>query len=518
MEKLEDILKQKGFPISSLIEEIADWQNIYDSFDYVVSHLETAQQREHMKPRREKYCRELHRLLSAGEFRIGPNDFRTMLVTDGPKDREVQAPTVFHRGGCHSIMDPFEFHSYSTLIENTAASIKHRGMHWLHEIIEEYLAEDPDKTLYYYKCDIYHYYDSINQEIMKQQVRQYTSDPVVLPMLDNFIELLPKGLSKGLRASQCFANIHLNEIDHEMTRIVPYHIGKDGKKKYHYFRYCDDIVIIGDNKKELWKLRDILVSLLATLGLQVKPDEAVRPLRSGLDYLGYKTYTDDSKSKRAVYSYIRKRTKQKFARRLKRVKSRRRRRELIGSFFGMAAHGDCRNLLRKLITQKEFNRLKHKRKMKEFGNFNVKPTSFNGKKNFKGNKVSCAELDHKGVIIVDYEIDVVARRDNDEYQRQLQIASSQGVDPALVPKPKTKTIISLIYDGKMRKLWTGDKEILDILQQIDKADGFPFFVAIEIDYTGTHKKINFVPAAKFGIPVPTDQYMNDILAMNNIKL
>ena len=124
------------FPICNLIDEIADDTNISDSFDYVVSHLESAGQREHIRPKKAAYCRELKRLLSTGQFRITQADFRTIRVTDGPKERIVQAPTVFHRVGCHSIMVPFERHTYPTLIKNTAASIKGRGMHWLHQIIE----------------------------------------------------------------------------------------------------------------------------------------------------------------------------------------------------------------------------------------------------------------------------------------------------------------------------------------------------------------------------------------------
>ena len=59
---------------------------------------------------------------------------------------------------------------------------------------------------------------------------------------------------------------------------------------------------------------------------------------------------------------------------------------------------------------------------------------------------------------------------------------------------------------------------LQILQQIDDANGFPFFVGIEIDMTRRHKKINFVPAAKFNLPIPTDEDVDRVLALDNIKI
>lgn len=546
MANFQDILKYHNLPVSNLIEEIADPLNISESFDYVVSHLECAAQRDHIRPKKEQYCKTLEKLLRSGDFRITPNDFRQMEVTDCPKARIVQCPSVFHRVGCHAVMVPFERHSHVSLIKNTAASIKGRGMHWLHDIIEHDLLTDPNGMRFYYQCDIYHYYDSINQKTMKQQLRMYTTDPLVLPMLDNFVELLPEGLSKGLRSSQSFANLHLSEIDHKMNDVVDFHeipaeascgeckIHINGKEvRFHYYRYCDDIVFFAGNKKQLWELRNYLVSLLADLGLHVKPSEAVRPISEGLDYLGYVTYADDSEGERTVYSRIRKRTKQKFARRINRVKSRKRRKTLIGSFFGMAAHADCRHLLKKLITPNEFRKLKHKRKMKDFGEFKLAPPTLDGKKNFRGKKISPRELNGQGVIVFDFEKGIVAKRDKEEYRRKLQDATMRNVPADLIEKPRDKYICQVIYHpalneiwqdhsifdenqqkseeaqqrllarlrsildnlrehgelpNMLRKMWTGDRDIWSCLDELEAQNELPFFVGIEMDYTGQYPK------------------------------
>lgn len=518
-----DAPKVPTFPICNLIDEIASEINISDSFDYVVSHLESSEQREHIKPKKEYYCKRLRELLSTGTFRISQTDFRTMRVNDGPKERIVQAPTVFHRVGCHAIMVPFERYTYPTLIKNTASSIKGRGMHWLHQIIEDDLMVDSEGMKYFYQCDILGFYDHINQEILKCQVREYTSDKKALAMMDNFITLLPTGISKGLRSSQCLANLHLNEIDHKMCECVGYHtisndITKGDEKRYHYYRYCDDMVIFASSKKELWALRDTLKTQISQLGLTIKHNEAVRPSYIGLDYLGYVTYTDESNGKRIVYSQIRKRTKQKFARRIKCVKSRKRRQSLIGSFFGMAAHADCKHLLKRLIKPSEYKKLKHTRKMKDFGDFKIKPPTLDGKKNFKGRIVYPQELDHCGIIILDFEKDVIPKRERDEYNRRLQSASMQNLDSSLIEKPKSKYIVNLIHNGTLCKLWTGDREIWQILNQLEEEDAFPLFVGVTIDYTGKYKKLNFVPASSLNIKVPTDEELEIILERCNIKL
>ena len=50
------------FPIHDLMSEIMDDKNISDSFDYVIGHLECAEQRENERPKKKKYCRLLKKL------------------------------------------------------------------------------------------------------------------------------------------------------------------------------------------------------------------------------------------------------------------------------------------------------------------------------------------------------------------------------------------------------------------------------------------------------------------------
>lgn len=560
------------FPIHNLVDEIAAKGNVEASFDYVVSHLEHKRQREHYKKKREVYCEALCELLSKGEFRITDEDFHQIGVKDGPKFRIVQCPKVFHRVGCNAVTTIFEKYTYPTLITNTAASIKGRGMHWLHQILEDDLLADPEHMQVYYQSDIYHYYDSIGQDLAKADVREYTDDEKALMMLDNFITLLPRerGISKGLRFSQCLSNLHLSDIDHKMCERVSYHeiddpkiadgkgvaVSGEGMVKikgktirYHYYRYCDDIVIFAATKKELWQLRDYLVELLSEKMLKIKPSEAVRPATCGLDYLGYNTYlTEEEKPDGTIvygcYSRIRKRTKQKFARRIKEVKSRRRRQELIVSFFGMAAHADCRHLLRKLITPKEFNNLKHKRKMNDFGDFKLSPSTLDGKKNFRGNRILPRELQGQGFIVYDFERGVVARRDKDDYKRRLQDAAMRSVTADLVDKPKEKYVLQVIYHSDLqevwknritlsdalyrikrngelqtllRKMWTGDRDIWHSLDELEECGEIPFFVAVDMDYSGQYPKARFVSASNFGMRVPSDEEETLLLTTLNLK-
>lgn len=426
------------FPLDNLIAEIVSDENLHESFNYVISHLEYKRQREIYYPWREVIINDLKRDISSGVFRILPSEVRNIHVTDGPKERYVQAPTVPKRIGIHAIMVAIEKYTYPTLIKNTAASIKGRGLHWLHHILEDDLRNVGWKEIYFYKSDISKYYDSIDQAGMKRMLRDFVSDPVLLPMLDSFVELVPHGLSKGLRSSQCFANLYLSPVDHAMLGSAFYY-DLDGERRYQYYRYCDDVVILAPDKKTLWRLRDKYVNAVKALGLEVKPSEAVRPLSEGIDYLGYVHY--------GTHSLLRKRIKQNAARKLSSVKSRKRRQQIIGSFKGMACHADCKHLYEILTGDK----------MKKFSEMGVTYTPADGKKRFPGKTIRLGAIVNKSIQVHAYESG---------------IKTSQGEDRYIVSfyDPATK---------EWGKFFTASEEMKNILDQIsDIEDGFPFETTI----------------------------------------
>ena len=432
-----------SYPLDNLVPEIVCEDNMYGSFDYVIGHLDYEEQREKYRPLRASYVKKLTAEIGIGIFRIYREDVRDIHVKDGPKERDVQAPKVYKRVGIHAIMVVVERYTYPSLIKNTAASIKGRGMHWMHHIVEDDIKNVPLLCRYYWQSDIEHYYDNISHALMKHELRKYICDKVLLPMLDNFVELLDKGLSKGLRSSQCYANLFLSPVDHAMLEHVysyVLHTDEGEEVRFLYYRYCDDVVIFSDSKKHLWKLRDLYVSEIAKLGLRIKPNEAVRPISEGLDYLGYVQYED--------YSLIRKRIKQNAARKLHKVKSRKRRQEIIGSFKGMACHADCKNLYHKLTGKY----------MKKFSEMGVTYTPEDGKKRFPGNTVRLSSITNVPIVVLDYEKDLKTENGDDRY------------------------LVSVKDGETFKKFFTASKEMKQILDKIsDIEDGFPFETIIRAE-------------------------------------
>lgn len=308
-------------------------------------------------------------------------------------------------------------------------------MHDLMKYILRDIQEDPEGTRYCYKFDISKFYESVNQDFVMYCVHRIFKDKKLIAMLDNFVRIIPKGISIGLRSSQGLGNLLLSVyLDHYL---------KDKYGVCHFYRYCDDGVVLGKTKAELWMIRDIIHEQLQEIDLVVKPNERVFPTTEGIDFLGYVIRPNNVR--------LRKRIKQKFARKMCEVKSRKRRRELTASFYGMTKHADCNNL---------FNKLTGKT-MKSFKDLNVAYKPEDGKKRFAGTVVSIRELVNIPIIVKDFETG---------------IKTEQGED---------RCIVSIEMNGEARKFFTNSEEMKNILAQIKEVpDGFPFETTIKTEVFG----------------------------------
>ena len=401
---------------------------------YVPLPKPTTSRKERVRAKREELLASVKRRIASGTFRI--ETFKEFWVHEGDKWRLIQSPTIEDRIGINAIIRVLEKHIYPTIVLTSGASIKGRGMHRLYRKMRSDIRHDREGTRYFYKCDIRKFYQSVVQAIMKMVIRRYVKDKWLLPILDSFVELLEKGISIGLRSSQFYGNILLSRLDHRM---------KEQEHCRYYYRYCDDIVILASNKKQLWHWRNVVHEEIAKLGLELKPSEAVRPTETGIDFLGY---VDDGEHTR-----LRKRTKQNAARKLHRVRSRRRRKELTGSLKGMAKWGDCGHLY-KTLTGKS---------MKSFKELGLRYVAEDGKKRFSGKQVTLRSLTNIHITVEDFEKDV---------------ETHNGL----------RTVVSFSYDnGEKGKYFTADKEQLWYLTEAEKIGALPFDTTIIAEVFGDGK-------------------------------
>ena len=419
-----------------IIQEIVDYGNMSESFDTVLRGMKRKRCRQGrwLLAHREEVIRDLSRQIADGTFNV--TDYREREILESGKLRRIQVLPMKDRIGVHAVMNVVDRHLRKRFIRTTSASIKERGMHDLLDYIRRDLREDPEGTRFCYKFDISKFYDSVRPDFVMYCVNRVFKDRTLIVLLDRFVHMMPKGISIGLRSSQGLGNLLLSVfLDHYL---------KDRCGVRHFYRYCDDGVVLGKSKAELWMVHDIVHECMEEIGLTVKPNERVFPVSEGIDFLGYVIYD-------AGHVELRKRIKQKMARKMHEVKSRKRRRELIASFYGMAKHADC-NML--------FNKLTGKT-MRSFKELKVAYNPPDGKRMFPGAVVSIRELVNLPVIVKDFETG---------------IKTEQGED---------RCIVAIEQNGEPKKFFTNSEEMKNILAQIkEMPDGFPFETTIKTETFG----------------------------------
>lgn len=440
---------------SDIIPRIIEPGNILDSIRVVLegTYRKTTRQGVYILSHIDEVVARLAAEISTGSFEI--TSYGEEIIKEHGKERRITfLYSYYEKIGVHAIMNIVEQMTFRRLIRTTGASLKNRGTHDLLNLIRRDLAEDPEGMTYVYEDDITKFYESIDQDVMMDVLRHLFKGPIILQILERFVRFLPRGLSIGLRSSQHFGNLLLS--------VVLDHCLKSQNGVKYYYRYCDDKRIMAADKSQLWEVRALIRDRLATVGLKVKPNDRIYPLPEGVDFLGYKIYRD--------YTRIRKRNKQKAARRLHKVKSKRRRAELLASFYSLCKHADAKHLFYKVtgIRMADYQNLKS---LAELGIPQTPGVRRNGQKNFPCREFTLSQLVGSVLCIVDFQTDVSTKWTRKAFQEAQAQGEADAVEKkkylvcAKVVNPNRAQLsasnISL-KKGDVIKFFTGYPDMCDI--------------------------------------------------------
>lgn len=148
-----------------------------------------------------------------------------------------------------------------------------------------------------------------------------------------------KGLPLGNVTSQLFANIYLNELDRFAKHVL---------KTRHYFRYCDDFIIVHHDRNFLETISKRIGTFLhEELLLDLHPNKVeIRKVSQGMDFLGYVVFPHRIALRTA--------TKKRLLRRLKDARKKFRSGRMTGevfegtvnSYLGVLSHSRNRKMKR----------------------------------------------------------------------------------------------------------------------------------------------------------------------------
>jgi hypothetical protein len=275
---------------------------------------------------RESNISDLQSILLSGNYKT--SSYKVFTIHD-PKEREIYALPYFpDRIVHHAIMNILEPLLVPHFTADTYSCIKGRGIHSALGKLKAAL-KDQSGTRYCLKLDIRKFYPSVDHAILKSLLRRKFKDPSLLPLLDNIIDSA-EGLPIGNYLSQYFANYYLTGFDHWIKEI---------KRVKNYFRYSDDMVILGPDKPALHALcEDIREYLKSNLLLDVKSNYQVFPVSCrGIDFLGYVVYHSHVRLRKSI--------KKRFARMLLKSPSK----LSMAAYWGWAKHANTRHLMKKLF-------------------------------------------------------------------------------------------------------------------------------------------------------------------------
>lgn len=305
---------------------------------------------QHDKNRDENILK-LHETLKANAYKTSEYDIFKVFE---PKEREVyRLPYFPDRIMHHAIMNYLELIFTNMFTKDSYSCIKGKGIHACLKNVKKALADVPG-TKYCLKLDIKKFYPSVTHGTLIKLLKRKFKDRNLMALLEEIISSAP-GLPIGNYLSQYFANFYLTYFDHWI---------KEEKRVRYYFRYADDIVILSDSKEHLHQiLADITAYLQKELQLTVKSNYQIFPVESrSIDFLGYRFYH--------THIQLRKSIKQNFARMLASKPNP----QSIASYYGWISHCNGNHLLKKLLNDQQFQRLKNKssnRKLRRRQNKNL---------------------------------------------------------------------------------------------------------------------------------------------------
>ena len=288
---------------------------------------------------KDKLLLDLQRKLINGEYET--SEYYVFKIYE-PKEREIfKLPYYPDRIVHHAIMNIMEPIWVSAFVKGTYSCIRKRGIHKALKDVK-FALKDEVNTQYCLKLDIRKFYPSIDHDILKSIIRKKIKDKRLLSLLDEIIESA-QGVPIGNYLSQFFANLYLTYLDHWI---------KEQKKVRYYFRYADDIVILGGDKQQLRDLfYDIQDYLNNKLKLNFKDNWQIFKVDSrGIDFVGYRVFH--------THTLLRKRIKKRFCKKINKLNKKQNLdkdtyKQKICSYIGWIKYCNGRNLLNKMSKYKE---------------------------------------------------------------------------------------------------------------------------------------------------------------------
>ena len=200
------------------------------------------------------------------------------------------------------------------LIYDNAACREGKGTSFAIKRLEKFLRDeyrkDHNNKIYFLKCDIKKYFQSINHVVLLNLLKNIRFSSDEMWFIEKLVKEQPNnadvGLPLGNQSSQWFALLYLNLID----RFIKEELRVKG-----YIRYMDDMILIHRDKSYLQTcLLQIEEKCKNQLKLELNQKTQIGIVKNGIDFLGYRHILNE---KGSITRKLRASSKQRLIKHLK---------------------------------------------------------------------------------------------------------------------------------------------------------------------------------------------------------
>ncbi|MBN2189204.1 MAG: hypothetical protein JW699_07105 [Chitinispirillaceae bacterium] len=278
------------------LESVADFENLALAFKKASRGRKSREDIARFSMRWESGLLELRRALLDGTYR--PGGYRIFTVHE-KKTRIIMAAPFMDRIVHHAICNVVSPVLERSMVPNSCANRVGKGTRAGLELFGTFALKYP----YVLKCDIRHYFPSIDRAVLLESLEEKIRDARLRALIAEVLSAAPqhgiefdyfpgdtllspcdrhRGLPIGNMTSQIWANWYLNGLDHYIM---------DYRGFGAYVRYVDDFVIFSDSKQALNGLKDDISRYLERLRLRVHPGKSrVYRITDGVPFLGFRHY------------------------------------------------------------------------------------------------------------------------------------------------------------------------------------------------------------------------------------
>lgn len=199
---------------------------------------------------------ELQKMIIDG-FEPSPVKIKKRYDSNAKKWREISEPCLWPDQCVHhaliQVLQPIIMRGMDYWC---CGSIKGRGAHYGVKAIKKWL-KSRKKTKWCIELDIYHFYDSLNPELVLNRMKQLIKDYRALDLIER---IMKNGILIGFYCSQWFANCFLQPLDRLIRQCKP----------VKYLRYMDNFTIFTNSKRNAERIRRLIEDWLKQHNLKLK--------------------------------------------------------------------------------------------------------------------------------------------------------------------------------------------------------------------------------------------------------